>query len=424
MVPGKRVHRMHSATFGFALIVSTAACYGGSFHCETNDQCAGNGLMGICQADHFCSFGDITCPSGQRYGDSSGASSGQCVGGAGGEAGVDGEPGVDAQLCFGGALTVCLTMAPTMPLTLPPTVNTDTDCQQVVDQTNGLALCVLAGSVVTVDMTRASGSRPLVVIAATALTINNALDVSSNAGTTGAAANSTDCAATNAMNGDDDQGGGGGGAGASFATSGASGGHGDDNNNGLPVGQAPGGNSNAMQTPSAVRGGCRGGNGGSAGLGGGSGGDGGGAMYLIAGHNIAINGGAFASGSGGAAGPSCGGGGGGGTGGLIGLDAPTIDISGEVAANGGAGGGGGGTSNAGQRGGDGTTTAYDQKATGGSAGTTGGGPGGDGTTLGTLNGEAGTKGDCGGGGGGGGVGYVWVHGTVNGNRISPTPTMR
>jgi hypothetical protein len=421
-VPGKRVHAMHSATFGFALIVSTAACYGGSFQCETNEQCSGNGVAGMCQPDHFCSFADATCPSGQRYGDSSGGNSGLCVGGGGpGPDGGPGSEGFDAQLCFGGAMTICLTQPPTMPLTLPATINTDTDCQQTVDQTTGPALCVLAGSMVTVNLTRATGSRPLVVIAATTLEIDNALDVSSINGSTGAAANPADCSMTG-MTGANDQGGGGGGAGGSFSSSGGAGGHGDDNNNGQPAGQAPGGNPNATSVPTTVRGGCKGGGGGDAGAGGSTGGDGGGAMYLIAGSHIAVNGGAFASGAGGPPGPSCAGGGGGGSGGLVGLDAPTIDVTGEVSANGGAGGGGGGTSNAGQRGGDGTTTAYDQKATGGNPGTTGGGNGGDGTTLGSLTGETGTKGDCGGGGGGGGVGYVWVHGTVTGNRISPAPT--
>lgn len=121
-----------------------------------------------------------------------------------------------------------------------------------------------------------------------------------------------------------------------------------DLNNGNPAGTAGGGLAGAAQAlPTLLRGGCRGGDGGSAdNAHHGTGGNGGGAVYLIARKAINILGDVFASGAGGVT--TVGnlgaeeGGGGGGTGGMIGLDAPSIQIQGHVVANGGAGGGGGG----------------------------------------------------------------------------------
>src|SRR5262249_29629712 len=147
--------------------------------------------------------------------------------------------------------------------------------------------------------------------------------------------------------GADDMGGAGGGAGGSLGTRGGDGGTGDTNNNGPPVGTAKGGVAGVVQLPpTMLRGGCPGGDGGTADASHrGPGGNGGGAVYLIAGSAIHIIGDVFASGAGGMSTPGTvsaeEGGGGGGTGGMIGLDAPSIDIPGRVVANGGAGAGGG-----------------------------------------------------------------------------------
>jgi len=64
------------------------ACGGqGAFLCSTDSQCGGEGL---CQPEGFCSFAATDCPSGQRFGDNSGPTSGQCVETAGTTGG--GEP--------------------------------------------------------------------------------------------------------------------------------------------------------------------------------------------------------------------------------------------------------------------------------------------------------------------------------------------
>lgn len=60
-----------------AIVVLVAGCrYQGSFVCETNDQC---GASGTCQPTHYCSFGDSSCPSGQKYDDTAAGHAGQCV---------------------------------------------------------------------------------------------------------------------------------------------------------------------------------------------------------------------------------------------------------------------------------------------------------------------------------------------------------
>lgn len=49
------------------------------FTCQADVQCVGDGA-GVCQPDGYCSFPAADCPSGQRYGEHSGSSSGACVG--------------------------------------------------------------------------------------------------------------------------------------------------------------------------------------------------------------------------------------------------------------------------------------------------------------------------------------------------------
>lgn len=71
--------------------LSLHGCGAAEFTCEADVQCMGQG-SGVCQPDGHCSFPDPECPSGQRYGEHSGASSGQCVGQGGGSSTSGGEP--------------------------------------------------------------------------------------------------------------------------------------------------------------------------------------------------------------------------------------------------------------------------------------------------------------------------------------------
>ena len=95
------------------LLVLPAACLRNtSFKCDTSDQC---GTGGVCQpSTHYCSFPDSTC--GQKYGPQAGDLAGTCVGGGGGDAGVDAPgsgsdaPGDAAVMCPPGYTT--LTGAP------------------------------------------------------------------------------------------------------------------------------------------------------------------------------------------------------------------------------------------------------------------------------------------------------------------------
>ncbi|HEY0483664.1 MAG TPA: hypothetical protein VGD37_39365 [Kofleriaceae bacterium] len=359
------------------------------------------------------------------------------------DAGADATPG-DARLCFGrGLVTVCLDKAPTDAVLLGNSIDTTgSSCMQVVSQASGgPELCVIAGKSVTVSATVvATGSRALVLIGADLVHVVGTLDASSKhpvggpgSGRKGAAAGTGTCAAAGA--GKNDAGGGGGGAGGSLGTTGGAGGDGDGNNTGQPVGKSTGGSPGAAQTPPAVlRGGCSGGAGGDgantdASHTGGAGGEGGGAIYLIAGQMIVVDGDIFASGAGGSAtsGPQGAeqGGGGGGSGGMIGLDAPTIQVSGRIAANGGAG-GGGGADRGGGDGGDGSTALWNTRAPPGQGDTNPQGNGGNGA-AGTAIGMAGqldvADAAGGGGGGGGGLGIVWIDGMLSaGAMISPAPT--
>src|ERR1043166_2901360 len=101
---------------------------------------------------------------------------------------TDGPP-PDARVCFGVALVkVCLDKAPTQPVTFSGMTALDTgrasSCTQTVPQTNGPELCVVAGTTVTVSGTlTVQGSRPLVLIGATAVSVPGTLDLSSTTNT-------------------------------------------------------------------------------------------------------------------------------------------------------------------------------------------------------------------------------------------------
>jgi hypothetical protein len=81
---------MRAVAFAIAAALAAAPAAGclrsSTFTCETDPECSG----GTCEADHYCSFNDSTCPSGRRYGDQSGPVANECVGG---NPDIDGPPG-------------------------------------------------------------------------------------------------------------------------------------------------------------------------------------------------------------------------------------------------------------------------------------------------------------------------------------------
>ena len=340
-------------------------------------------------------------------------------------------PSLDAQACFGhGLVTICFSTVPTDAVILTGTIDTgvDSNCPVRAVQ-SGIELCVIAGRTVTVSGTFiATGARPLVIVGVEDVTIESGgvVDVSSKTGVRkGAGANTGTCA--NADPGEDDGGGGGGGGGGGLGTAGGTGGEGDHNRNTRSDGTGLGGAAGSAQAVTALRGGCAGGRGGAAAQTGGPGGDGGGGVYLIAGRTLTVAGAVYASGGGGGAlnnndGAEQGGGGGG-AGGVIGLDAPSVNLSGIVAANGGAGGGGGWVGTGGKPGEDGTTLMWNMRARHGDPGPGGDGNGADGTTVGKTDMLTPRDAQGGGGGGAGGLGFVRIDGTVTGGaQVSPAPT--
>lgn len=325
------------------------------------------------------------------------------------------EVNTDASTCYGTFVSICLTAPPPANLTYATAtvLDTDDDCTQVVAQTSGPALCVIAARTIHVDApVRASGSRALVLLATESLEIggHGMVDVGSYRDVSGPVteilgagrASGALCGSPSA--GGNDGGlsvGAGGGAGGSFGGRGGNGARGDNNNGG-----GGGESAIAAATPTFVRGGCAGTSGGSgASNAGGKAAAGGGAVHLIAGTSIANAGHIRACGMGGYGGAVLSGGGGGGSGGFIGLDAPSVANSGILNANGGGGGEGGGGIEAGATASSATTGTA--SAPGGS-GNDNGGDGGAGSFGATLTGGAGATGGNGGGAGGGGAGVIRV----------------
>lgn len=331
---------------------------------------------------------------------------------------LDVDGAVDAPAyCHGDFVTACLSAAPAGAVTLTEMVDTDSDPRcQAITQPDGSTLCAIAGDTVTVDPAGAVvvGSRPLMLIATTAISIAGPLDASSTragqrgAGTEPAACGAPPAGTVSAMRG-------GGGAGGSLGAAGGAGGHASDTTTtgGVPV---------PAQPAAVLRGGCAGGAGG--GATGGAGGGGGGAIALVS-PTIDISQPLRASGAGGDGATMIGaGGGGGGSGGMLVLEATTITLTGagEVVANGGGGGEGSGAG-AGNPGSDAGT--YNAVPLGGFNGAGAGGDGGDGglATGAAQPGDAGAAGlALGGGGGGGGVGILRMTGTISGSQYSPPLT--
>jgi hypothetical protein len=80
-------------------VVLVAGCLRSTaYHCGNDTDCQKGGAQGTCEPESFCSFPDPDCASGKKFGDLSGPLSNTCVGGGGGDGGVDidGSPGIDA----------------------------------------------------------------------------------------------------------------------------------------------------------------------------------------------------------------------------------------------------------------------------------------------------------------------------------------
>ncbi|MBA3464132.1 MAG: hypothetical protein H0T46_29525, partial [Deltaproteobacteria bacterium] len=128
-----------------------------------------------------------------------------------------------------------------------------------------------------------------------------------------------------------------------------------------------------------------------------------------------------AGGAGSMQGAGCGGGGGG-SGGYIGLEAPTVTISGDLSANGGGGGGGAAINGFSSNGTDGRTGT--DPAAGGAPSQSCGVAGAPGGTVGLGGGSVVGVDACGGGGAGGGAGYILIWSqdySAMGATISPAP---
>jgi len=316
--------------------------------------------------------------------------------------------------CYGtGLVRVCFDEAPTGALVIAQTIDTGAFGCSTHVTSGGTGLCVIGGESISLasgQSVSAIGSGvPLVLVATTTIDIDGTLDASAKhqGSSTPAGGGFTGCqAGTNPASGTY----GGGGQGGSFLAKGGDGGGGGA--------QAGGIAGSALAVPTTPHGGCAGHAGANQG---GNGGKGGGAVYLIANNAITVRGRLDASGAGGSGeGDSMGAGGGaGGSGGMIGLDAPSVVIDGAVCAVGG-GGAAGAYDNQGNNGGDasGGTTA----CTPGPGGTaqSSAGAGGDGGSDGA--GTPGGSATYGGGGGGGSSGYITIYGTFSGSgAIHPPP---
>jgi hypothetical protein len=283
------------------------------------------------------------------------------------------------------------------------------------------------------------GAKPLVIVSASTIAIDGAIDAGSHIGvsdparhiaetlTFGAGADRA-CGTSTGMDGVGATStvGSGGGGGGGFQGAGGLG--------GSPVGMVARAVGGAHADPTVLRGGCPGGASGSAGSGAlppanenstARGSAGGGAIRVVALQSITIAGSVSANGAGGAGAPlnsGCGGGGGG-AGGHVIVEATSGTILGTITANGGGGGGGGGVNDFGKEGSDGRADAV--QALGGEDSSSGCGVAGGPGSFGQPAGGGGASGSCGGGGGGGGgAGYIVVSAGITVDtmaKLSPAP---
>lgn len=312
---------------------------------------------------------------------------------------------VDAgPICFGhGLISICPARMPTTGATITTTVAFDTDATNACTEVIG-GLCVVEHTDVTIagaGTVRATGSRPLVVLATGDMTIAGTIDVASHRATATIGAGADVGCASGVLPATF-----GGGAGGSFVGTGGRGGRGTN------MVASAGGVAAPALAATTIRGGCAG----QVGDGGGGGapaGNGGGAVYLIA-TSLTITGTIDASGASGSGGRAMSsmlgvtGAGGGGAGGFIGLDAESLVVSasGQLFANGAGGGEGGNTMVDGMAGGE--PMAPTPAAAGGRSNNPGGGGGGSGSSGMALDGATASSAPSSGGGGGGGAGAIRI----------------
>ncbi len=337
--------------------------------------------------------------------------------------GDDGGPPPDGPptgngFCYGpSGWQVCLDARASGQIVIPGTLDTDKSklCLDALPASwtaNQPAACIVAGDTVMMNVASVTGSRPLVIVAQTEITVTVLLDVASRRfnGNVGAGAAASDCKPF--VTNPDAPPGGGGGAGGSFMFPGANGSAG----NGVfhVGGQAASAN---VGVPSRLQSGCPGQVGGGGQVASGAkpsdGGAGGGAVYLVSAGRISIPGKIDASGAGGGGGDVAIGGGGGGSGGMIvlfGASITTTSASVLVANGGGGGGGGSAVTTKGMNGQDPDVMTPTVAASGGLGGielSANGADGGRGYALpiaATMGPNADTG--AGGGGGGGAGGYI------------------
>jgi len=348
--------------------------------------------------------------------------------------GLQGLPESD-ELCIGrngpamsGWFSTCLQAPPPAQLAGQSTIDSDADCSEVITNEGGEVCIVAAYDIAIYTKLATKGRRPLVLASIHSFEIgaSGGISVASHRGQdNGAGSDFKDCPMNINGNNASAQSGGAGAAGGSFQTIGGQGGRGDGN----LAHAAP----RPEPEPAFVRGGCRGGVGGNGSIASGGGaGASGGALYLVAGSELVIDGVLNASGeaAGGGAGGSAGtsggaGGGGGGSGGLIGIDAPRVIIgsTATLVANGGPGGGAGSSTQSGANGTESDpATVFPFPSSGGAGGSSNaGGPGGAGAVRdipAAAGGDTAGLGGGGGGGGGGGAGFIKVFATQL--EMSPT----
>jgi hypothetical protein len=361
------------------------------------------GLMTCVTALSGCGYPVLQRISSGDDGSPDGGSGGSGGGGGGDDSGAP----VDTTVCYGEGTVIgkiCFAATPTNTLAINDVTTIDTGASTLcaVPKSAGDGYCVLLAKTITVDSTlRATGTKPLVLIANDSITstsVDALIDVSSKrSGATELGAGYDPATCTPVTTGAPKNTGGG--AGGSFTGKGGSGGGGGPANSGGTPGDA-------VTAVTTLRGGCPGQDGADMG---GTGGHGGGAVFLFAVNKIDFKGTINAGGESGVGSAANGGGGGGaGAGGMIGFAAPMITVENGVIANG--GGGGEGVSQGGTAGNNGNDAAGVSASDGGLGGSTSGGDGGSGSAgpaagLG-ANGNNGVGSAAGGGGGGGGAGLI------------------